>query len=197
MATESQIETILNNPLDYDGWTIQGLGMVRLDLDPPHNTERLHIWTPDAVLNDGVVSAHDHPWRIKESRIVLGVMRNMRFKIDEEHGVPSRIAKVVCGIGSHLEGPVKLTGLANDGPQEVYTPGDTYSLSEYDLHESRPDPGTVTVMSRTSLDEPKEVSIVWQGKGNWRQEGFTRHATSQEVVAAVSIALALRDSQQT
>lgn len=186
---ESKVREILAHPLDYNGWTIQGLGMLRLHLNDQH-TERLHIWDPNMVLNN-VVSAHDHPWDL-DATIYFGKMGNQRYSIGGKTGVPAQGSLVNCGLNSHFVGEVFQTTLLEEKGLELYVPGSSYHMEAEELHDSFPEPGTVTVINKGPRPERDVATIIWLGGGAWQEEGFTREATKDEILHFTGL-VALKD----
>lgn len=183
---ESKVREILRDPFGHDGWTVQGLGMLRLDM----GTQRLHIWDPDTALNQ-VVSAHDHPWDM-DSRIYFGKQGNQRFTLreaEEVGGLVVQVSKVVCGVGSHLEGAPGAGRLVEAGAYESYGPGERYAMRAEELHDSFPEPGTVTVIDRGYRDDRSLATICWAGSSGWQQEGFTHVASREEIQHYVGLAI--------
>jgi hypothetical protein len=180
MIAESRIRAILADPFEHNGWTIQGLGMLRLELD---EKDRLHIWDPRAALNE-VSSVHDHLWDFTSFNY-FGGMGNQRYVLDAADGVAMQMSRVQCGVGSHLLGEPRHVMVAEEGPQEEYGPGEQYSMKAEEFHESFPLSGTVTVIRRQLRRNRDIATVCWAGGGEWKQEGFTRHATRDEILRFV------------
>jgi hypothetical protein len=191
-VAESLVRTIIERPLEYSGWTVQGLGMLRLELDDTR-VDRLHIWDPSKELNS-VRSAHDHPWDIEESAIYFGFMGNQRFWESDTGAIPMRAQAVQCGIGSRLLGDPRPV-LLEAGPMEGYEPGERYSMGAEEKHDSFPVPGTTTVIRRRFRDDRNIATICWEGEGAWQEEGFTRVATVGEILHFTGLAQQLMRSQ--
>jgi hypothetical protein len=117
-------------------------------------------------------------------RGAFGKQGNQRFKLSSEESagaIAVQISKVVCGIGSHLEGTAEKGWLVKAGELEVYGPGEGYYMDADELHDSFPEPGTVTIIDREARDDKALATICWAGGGDWKQEGFTRVATLEEI----------------
>lgn len=181
---ESEIADILNHPLDYDGWVAAGLGLLRLPLND-ERTERLHIWDTEQALND-VASAHDHPWDL-DATIYFGKMGNQRYRTSDEGGVPAQGSSVVCGVGGYLTGENFQTRLHEAADLEVYEPGETYHMEAEEFHNSFPDRGTVTVITKGLRPERNIATILWASQEPWKQEGFTREASAEEIMHFVGL----------
>ena len=185
-VAESKVKQVLENPLEYDGWTIQGLGMLRLHLDGQRDT-RLHIWDTQTALNDQL-SAHDHPWDIVSSMIYFGSMGNQRYAIGDDGDIPIQISRVLCGIGSDFEGGTTAGMMTELGSREEYGPGEKYSLEATEFHNSFPSRGAVTVIERRErpdlelAGDRKMATICWSGEQDWYREGFNRVATVDEIL---------------
>ena len=68
--TKDIVSFILDHPAD-DGWTLQGLGMLRLYLTP---TLRLHVWDSRYAV-EGVSTMHNHSWHFS-LYVVAGEIQN-------------------------------------------------------------------------------------------------------------------------
>lgn len=183
---ESRVKEIIKRPLDYDGWTIQGLGMLRLHLDDSNET-RLHIWDTQTALNDQT-SAHDHPWDIVNSTVYFGAMGNQRYGLSNEGDIPIQISRVLCGIGSDFEGESTTGFMFELGERELYEPGGSYSIDATEFHNSFPERGTVTVITRRFRPDLEQIvgrrvaTICWTGDEDWERDGFNRVATKDEIL---------------
>lgn len=179
--SETKVREILNHPLEYDDWVIQGLGMLRLPLTPD-GSERLHIWDPQRALNEQP-SVHNHPWDIVESRVYFGQMGNQRYAISENGNLPMTASDVNCGVGSHLMGEPRPVAIAEVSDFEVYEPGEHYAMDAEEFHNSFPVTGTVTIMKRNFKENRHLATICWAGDEEWKQANFTREATRGEILS--------------
>lgn len=179
-VAESEVREILRNPLDHDGWTIQGLGMLRLHLNTDRS-QRLHIWDPSQAF-DTRLSLHDHPWDILSSTVYFGRMGNVRYEIADEGDVPVQVSEVVCGVGGYLRGDTREGYARVIGEREEYLPGESYSMQAEEFHTSYPDTGTVTVIEKGFRDNRSIATLAWTGGGEWSYDGeFARPATVEEI----------------
>lgn len=176
-----RVKEILEHPLDFE-WSIQGLGMLRTYLDPD-GVQRLHIWDPVNAV-DEVSTIHDHPWDFA-SEIVSGVVRNQRYVEDLHFGMPHMAQDIRCGVDGGLIGEPRRTGLQSD-LLELYTPGQGYSQLAPELHESFPDAGAVTVITRTFHEQCDFAHVFWQGE-RW-VSAEPRPATPSEVMHFAGLA---------
>lgn len=180
----SQVLDILRNPYDRE-WSIQGLGMLRTYLDD-ERVERLHIWSPSHVAV-GTTTVHDHPWDF-QSRIVSGVQGNQRFvPTVEGAGAEAYMEqRIHCGVGG---GPVAAPRPVwlQEQPAETFVAGDVYSMDAVELHESHPEPGTVTIIQRRFHADLDTARVFFQGE-RWGS-AEPRVATTAEVQLFVDLAL--------
>lgn len=187
--TDSKICEIVKHPFDHDGWTVQGLGMIRLYLDDEHR-QRLHIWDPGSATPE-VSTVHDHPWDFR-SRLIVGRLDNQRYVVDGSSGLFSTedffMSKLVCGVGGGLIGePRKVTVAAT--PLERYYPGDAYTQEAVEFHESFPSAGAVTVIER-SFREDRDIATVCWRTGDW-VSAEPRPATREEITHFTNMARSL------
>lgn len=181
-ATDRQINDILAHPFDRD-WSIQGLGMLRTYLDD-ERVERLHIWDTDQAVGD-VSTIHDHPWDFT-SRVVRGRIRNQRFVAHGNGSAPEFfMAQIVCGEGGGLIGEPWRARICSEGV-ESYSTGEGYSMEAPELHESFPDRGAVTVITR-KFHADKDIATVCWRTGEW-VSAEPRPATRAEIEHFVSVA---------
>lgn len=184
VQTLDSIESILRNPLDRE-WSIQGFGMLRTYLDPDR-VHRLHIWDPLAAFEE-VSTIHDHPWDFV-SNVISGQIRNQRYKVSDgyDHSAEEyQHAQILCGEGGGIVGPVGKTWL-REAPQEHYGAGQFYSQTAAELHESRPSPGAVTIISRTFHGDTEHANVYWD-EGDW-VTAEPRPATDAEVLQFARLA---------
>lgn len=155
------IRSILQDPLRYDGWSLQGFGMLRLYLD---KNIRLHIWD-DRHKVDNVSLMHTHPWDF-ESYIVAGRIRNYRFEKDGTKGKSYFCSKIQCGPGGGMrsEPEVVLLSCAID---ERYSAGEFYRQAAEEIHESYPENGTVTLVERSFKQDTEHANVYWPISNEW------------------------------
>jgi hypothetical protein len=188
VATQAVLDSIqetLRHPLDRE-WSIQGLGMLRTYLDP-ERVHRLHVWDPQSAVHE-VSTIHDHPWDFV-SNIISGQLVNQRFLIgtaDDEVSEPFHHSQILCGEGGGLFGETDTAWLSPQ-PLETYLPGDAYSQVAAELHESRPTPGAVTIISRTFHENVDHANVYWE-QGEW-VSAEPRPATDDEVLRFTYLAL--------
>lgn len=179
------IRTILEHADAYHGWTLQGLGMLRLRFDKTH---RLHVWSePHRVPN--VTAIHDHPWNLI-SHVISGEIENILYRtVDAEEGnseIRDRAEEyyeqeIVCGPG----------GCTTDPPERVYLyeydrvtflAGQDYAQRWFEIHESRPSDGAVSLIeTRTERRFNGDIARVYFKPGHVWVSAEPRHATVEEI----------------
>lgn len=179
MATETQIRNILADPYAHD-WTIQGFGMLRLWLDPEGH-ERLHIWDQEQA-NENVSTLHNHPWDF-DSTIVFGRLTNQRYEVFEHcsDSFPHthyQASTIITGQGGYLLGD-PFTLRAREKDAESYSAGDSYHQDAPEFHESYPDRGTVTVITRKFRFD-RHATVGWSHGTDW-VSAEPRPATRDEI----------------
>lgn len=158
MLLKSLVRKILEAPTEYD-WSIQGLGMLRLYLDDTH---RMHIWDDRYQVED-VSQMHTHPWNF-QSTIIAGVIHNHRF-VESSQAHEYHRQKIFCGVGGGLVGEPDTVKLAMT-QEEIYTEGNFYTELAHEIHISKPERGTVTIVERQFLDDADHAYVYWD-KGEW------------------------------
>lgn len=201
------VRRVLENPKLE--WSYQGFGMLRHYLS---KAVRLHIWDPTrAVPHVSVI--HDHPWDF-ESLVVCGSIENTlywRILSAEECRDPENwegrslksglasaasfangpashlLEKIVCGPSGHALGcalPVRLTKYSS----VRYRAGESYAEQREWLHESRPEPGTVTIVTRKFYQDTEHARVCYPLGTEW-VSAEPRPATEEEVAHFTALAL--------
>lgn len=171
------VQAILEHALDYE-WSLPGFGMLRLYLS---KAVRLHVWDPtQATKNVSVI--HDHPWDFR-SEVVCGAITNVLYEEEPllDGGSCNYLRQaIVCGPGGHALGtpePVRL----NVSMIRTYQPGGEYYEIASALHESRPEPGTVTIVTRTFREDTEHARVCFPLGTEW-VSAEPRPATRDEVL---------------
>lgn len=156
---------------ERNGWSRQGLGMLRLYLDP-ERVYRLHVWD-SCLRNPDVSPMHTHPWDL-ESTIIAGVYQQRRYKVprlvdlgrSDIRTATFNKVRIQCGEGACTkEEPTKVELQLCD--VETVLEGQTYTQSKDEIHESFPLNGTVTLTRRTFHPDREHADIYWPGNGPW------------------------------
>lgn len=184
--TRLLVQAILRSPHELQ-WSVQGLGMLRTYLS---QELRLHIWD-DAFRIPGVSPIHDHPWHL-DSYIVAGVYKQQRYMIclDETPTEYFKMATIKCGEGAFKTEDVRTVPVFLDGPVEAYRAGDSYHQRKDETHESFPENGTITLVTRTFTPDREHARVFWRGDGDW-VDAAPRTATRDEINLATHRALNL------
>lgn len=163
--TRALVESILRHPRDHN-WSIQGLGMLRTYLGD-NNEYRLHVWDSEHA-TPHVSRLHTHPWNF-ESYIVAGSLLNQRYRICASEDIdpddpPNGVAgwhrvKISCGInGGMVEQDPDSTWLMRGKP-EVIIGGQWYAQQAFEIHDTIPKDGTVTIIKRVIMPDPDHALV--------------------------------------
>ncbi|MNU33630.1 hypothetical protein D3C71_221930 [compost metagenome] len=185
----SILEEAVKRPGDR-GWTLQGFGMLRAYLS---DDMRLHVWCPDLAV-PGVSTIHDHPWRFS-SFVIAGIVENFRYEVDYEDPVDAENVRnlteagwqafmarnIIPGQGLSVVGEDTPVWIRRLGLERVRA-GAWYFQEPQEVHESRPAPGTVTLIQRQRVGE--DVARTFYPRGAQWVSGEPRAATNAEVVHA-------------
>jgi hypothetical protein len=166
-------------------WSVQGLGMLRLYLS---DEVRLHVWDNRFKI-PGVSPLHDHPWDF-ESLVVAGAVRQYRYTL-----VPKtynaafdggtklltsyNMTTIKCGPDAEQMAQKEVVWLEKQ-PVEFYVEGQHYRQEKYEIHESEPLSGTVTLVRRTFKGDRDLARVFWKEDGPFVSAG-ARPATPEEV----------------
>lgn len=180
----AEIMPILLDPLRHQGWTIQGLGMLRLFLSPDKK-RRLHVWHSHLRVQD-VSTKHTHPWDL-ESVVVAGKLINRRSY--EAIGQPTHNRVLIrCGAeGCELEPPTPVCLVPK--PIEIYEPGQKYSQLANEIHDSGYVDGTVTICDRDYDFTKEERAYVYYGLNDQWGSARPRDAKPWEILTYCGLAL--------
>jgi hypothetical protein len=172
------VRTILRNAAAYE-WKMQDIGLLGLRLDD-RRQYRLHVWAPDRSV--GELPVHDHPFDFV-SKIVVGEMTNTRYVEDPIGEVFVRTRYAPGAEDQRTTDTVRLTATA-----ERIGPGEPYSQHAHELHESRQEPGTVSIM-RMTFRGVRPLSVCTRVERPWASE-VARTATADEIATITAAALA-------
>lgn len=182
---KKNIEAILRHAgAGHMDWSLQGFGMFRAYLS--HHT-RLHLWDSRFAI-PGVSVIHDHPWDF-HSCVVAGQIENRMWWQQSTRFYPAThmIQSLVCGPGGGPVGePVEVALLR--GTTSTWKEGDVYSEQWDWLHESVPEDGTVTLVTRKFRRDTEHANVCWPIGEEW-VSAEPRPATPREVEAAIDRSL--------
>jgi hypothetical protein len=165
-------------------WSLQGLGMFRLYLS---SELRMHVWDPGFAF-PGASPMHTHPWDFN-SCVVAGELTQTRFTQvgmdalgETRYGTaPYRRSLLLCGEGGcQMEEPSLI--YLQEHRQESYGPGSWYSQRAEEIHWSRPEVGTVTLVFRTFREDlNRDHAYVFWPEGEEWGSAEPREAKHDEV----------------
>lgn len=176
--TSSLVFTILRHADDFP-WRMQEIGLMGLRLDE-RREYRLHVWDPSFAEN-AEPPIHDHPYDFT-SRIVVGKLTNTRYLESAAGPEFDRFRYSPPDEEQRRRDTVRLSGTA-----ENLGADDEYGQLAHELHSSRPQPGTVTLM-RCSWGAPRELTVCLREGARW-PSGRARDATREEIKAFTAKAL--------
>lgn len=183
------VKQLLTNARGYP-WSVQGLGMFRLYLS---REVRLHVWD-DRFVFPGASTIHTHPWHFESTVISGSITDRLYEEVPITHpllGVvekPTHMKqKIVCGPGGCAVGESTSTALRL--LQEVtIKEGHSYGLTADAAHESRPEPGTITLISREFREDTEHAFVYYTYGGKW-VSAEPRAATGDEIAMMAKLAL--------
>ncbi len=165
-------------------WTLQGFGMLRLHLPKDY---RLHVWDRRFAV-PGVSTIHDHlQWGLK-STIINGRIINVRFDVSRcDADAYTHVGAVFEPGANAAMKQVPARYFLQERKFEILTTGDSYEQWPDEVHESRPDNGTVTLMQKLPTEDDS-ARIFWPRDTEW-VSAAPRPATRNEVADICSMAL--------
>lgn len=175
-------------------WTLQGFGMLRTNV----GADRIHVWDKNFAV-EGVTTVHDHPWDFS-SIVVAGKIVNRRYRLVDAYTwrgptAPSHHQqRIVCGLNGGAAGEptdVRLDCVA----EETLEPGDVYFQESGEIHESIPEDGTVTVITRRYKTDTEHAHVFFPLGTKW-VSAIPRAATRDEVAAMTSKAIARLEGRE-
>lgn len=171
-------KAILGNATSYR-WSLQGLGMFRLYLS---QELRMHVWDPDFAF-PGASPMHTHPWDFTSYIVAGGIVneRYSQYNMDCKYGELYNKALLKCGEGGCMMDEKELVKLYCHQKTEHYE-GQWYGQSAEEIHWSKPQRGTVTLVYREfrpDLDRD-HAYVFWPDGQEWGT-AEPRAATHDEV----------------
>lgn len=188
MIIKELVRAILEHPAGLE-WQVQGLGMLRLYLS---KTRRLHIWNPKLAYGEDS-NIHTHPWDFKSfvicGQLVNVIHRNVPWHDEKTHWRQ----KIHCGVGGGLVDspqPCRLVPWNQYRVNPII--GDTildgYEQKADEIHETRAEPGTVTIIERSFREDTEHAYVFWPYNKTWKS-AEPRRATSLEIFQTTGLAL--------
>lgn len=178
------VAELLKRSNDPALWSAKGLGMMRLNMP---NRTRLHLWHNHFLWADTALK-HTHPWGL-HSNVVCGRLKNNRF-IHCSPGVGRlhHVKRVECGPKGMEQIQLEDVHLGA-ASYETYHNGSYYGQSAAEIHESRAENGTVSIMRKFGPDSGR--ALVYYEK-EWA-DAYERAPTYPELADAIDAALGLLD----
>ena len=164
------VQQILTHAEDYPWRMQEEIGLLGLRLDD-RRRYRLHVWDPRRDV--GAPPVHDHPYDFV-STVIAGEMTNTRYEESPSGAEYSRVRYLVSDEGVRRTDTVRLSATSTAVSQ-----GDQYAQLAHELHDSRQQPGTVTIIRCASRDVD-ELTVCLRD-GDRFVSGQARPATLDEV----------------
>ena len=176
--TKALVREILTHAEDFP-WRMQDIGLLGLRLDD-HRKFRLHVWAPG--YSTGEPPVHDHPYDFL-STVVVGEITNTRYQESASGTEYGRVRYLTSDDGVRRSDTVRLSATS-----ATLKEGEQYAQLAHELHDSRQDPGTVTII-RCSFKDVAELTVCLRD-GDTFVSGQARPATLDEVKRITARALA-------
>jgi hypothetical protein len=170
LVSKALVRTILHHAEDYP-WKIQDIGLLGLRLDDRREF-RLHVWDPTYGTGDDGPPIHDHPYDFT-STIIAGEMTNTVYEEDPGGDEFTRYRYVPSDESRRTCETIRLSGNAT-----AYTEGGSYRQLAHELHDSRQQPGTVSII-RCAFRDVARLTVCRKGS-DWVSSA-SRAATAEEI----------------
>lgn len=189
VTTRDEVEAILRDWRSHE-WQVQGFGMLRTYLDGP-GEPRLQVWD-QRLACWGNNAIHDHPWAF-ESTTYAGLLFNQRFRVTDEwrsymgaSPFNGHVTEIIPGTrgGKLSERPVRRARIEPQ-PLEVYSLGDRYQQTHREMHLTRYEQGTVTLITRHDREEADIARVAWYGEAHEQPPFVNPYPASPSVVERV------------
>lgn len=174
-----------------EGWSAQGLGMLRKYIDDDRRF-RLHVWYPGVRVPD-VSELHTHPWDFT-SLVIVGEICDHRY-YNTSQADPGNVvyhcSQIQCG--PNPKEPDKPMQDRRLWESQVHVQaGERYRQTSVQIHKTEAMPGTVTLIER-KFQPDTEHALVFFAQGTKRVSAEPRPATRAELRAGLAQALDLYD----
>ena len=172
------VHQILTHAEDFPWRMQEEIGLLGLRLED-HRKYRLHVWEPHYGVGEPPV--HDHPYDFV-STVIAGQITNTRYEETASGNQYSRVRYSTSDDGVRRTDTVRLSATS-----ATLTEGDQYAQFAHELHDSRQEPGTVTII-RCMFKDVAELTVCLRG-GDRFVSGQARPATLDEVKQITTRAL--------
>jgi hypothetical protein len=174
------VHQILTHAEDFPWRMQEGVGLLSLRLDD-RRTYRLHVWEPGYIVGEPPV--HDHPYDFV-STVIAGEVANTRYEECASGAEYSRVRYLASDDRVRRTDTVRLSSTS-----ATLRDGEQYAQLAHELHDSRQEPGTVTII-RCSFKDVAELTVCLRDEDTF-VSGQARPATLDEVKQITARALTL------
>ena len=164
------VDQILTHAEDYPWRMQEEVGLLGLRLDD-HRRYRLHVWEPGCSV--GQPPVHDHPYDFV-STVIAGEITNTRYEETPSGAEYRRVRYLASDDRARTTDTVRLSATS-----ATLREGEQYAQFAHQLHDSRQQPGTVTII-RCSFKDIAELTVCLRDEGRFFS-GQARPATLHEV----------------
>jgi len=172
------VRQILTHAEDYPWRMQEEIGLLGLRLDDCR-TYRLHVWDPRCTAGEPPV--HDHPYDFV-STVIAGEITNTRYEESPSGAEYSRVRYLASDDRVRRVDTVRLSATST-----TLREGNHYAQVAHELHDSRQQPGTVTVI-RCAFRDVGELTVCLRDEKPF-VSGRARPATLDEVKRMATTAL--------
>jgi len=172
------VHQILTHAEDFPWRMQEEIGLLGLRLDD-HREYRLHVWAPGYCLGEPPV--HDHPYDFV-STVIAGAITNTRYRESPSGAEYSRVRYLASDDRVRSTDSVSLSATS-----ATLREGEQYAQLAHELHDSRQEPGSVTII-RCSFKDVAELTVCLRDEDTF-VSGQARPATLDEVKHITTSAL--------
>lgn len=172
------LERIKNDPLSFN-WRRHGIGFIKANLG---GNQRVHVYNK-IFLTPNITIHHDHPWHLA-SCILKGRLFNTRYVRDEEAFDRFNEGVINCCDFKGIEGVPTIVGLRTLS-EEQYLPGSAYTQADVEIHSTRADDGTVTLVEKIPSDHANGTARVFWPVGSEYVNADITDLSEEEILTAI------------
>jgi hypothetical protein len=168
--SKALIHQVLTHAEDYPWRMQEEIGLLGLRLGD-RRRYRLHVWDPRYYVREPPV--HDHPYDFV-STVIAGEITNTRYEESPLGAEYSRVRYLASDDGVRRTDAVRLSATST-----TLREGEQYAQLAGELHGSRQQPGTVTII-RCAFKDVTELTVCLRDEDTF-VSGRARPATLEEV----------------
>ena len=168
--SKALVHQILTHAEDYPWRMQEEIGLLGLRLDDCRKF-RLHVWEPRYSVGEPPV--HDHPYDFV-STVIAGEITNTRYQESPSGAEYSRVRYLASDDRVRRTDTVRLSATS-----AILREGEAYGQLAHEFHDSRQQPGTVTII-RCSFKDVAELTVCLRDEDTF-VSGRARPATLDEV----------------